>query len=196
VPQYIQDWDASNNYALLSWIDGVCVMLQDVDNYSRDTATDVGWARLFKYTMYQDVSDYETTLDALQVLPWFAQFVGTRLPEIPLITYNSTKDFIDYVKPYINDWLVQLKNYNGFQRGSYSAFMFLFANYISGVNIGNNNVTLPIDKSNIQILEQTNICLHSEFLRMVYDQPADLIVVSGACGVCSQQHLRNGVQCK
>jgi hypothetical protein len=52
IPQYIQDWDASNNYELLTWLDGVCSMVQPVDDFSRDSLLGVGWNLLFNYNYY------------------------------------------------------------------------------------------------------------------------------------------------
>lgn len=256
IPDYIQEWDGSNGYQMLSWLNGLCTMLQTIDDYTRDTPTvlitdvsgdgttvtyygrndfsanqivtvldvnpqvynvtnvpitavasdgswfsvassatatwqgggiayspnAVGWSKLFNYDLYQDAATIDQVNTALIVLPWLAQFVGCRLNQIPYSVFidsqgnpNSPTAVVTNIRPYINAWIVQITTFNGFQRGSLSAFLNLFAIYISNINSNNPNVTLPFKASQLQILERTAIGNGTD--RYVYDPYSIVMLV-------------------
>jgi len=143
VPQYIQDWDATNGYQLLNWLNGVGAMLQPTDNFARDNNDSgiLGWGLLFNYSYYNNLQNIEDVQQALVILPWLAQFVGTRLPQIPY----SILELVGSVNPantppvpaalqnYINTWVTQITSANGFQRGTVSAALNQLATFLNQI---------------------------------------------------------------
>ena len=164
IPQYIQDWDAANGYALLYWLDGICSTVQFVDDYARDDLINdrVGWSSLFDYSLYENIdpSDKKGLAKALQVLPWLAQFVGTSLPQ----TSNSP------TPADVDNWITQLTTFNGFQRGSVGAFLELFALYLSNAN------STTVTVSQFVVLEKTKV-LYNPTLAYVGDPYSIVILV-------------------
>ena len=156
IPDYIQDWDSDNGYQLLLWLDGICTMLQTTDDWSRDDLTNdlVGWAKLFDYSLYYNPTSMETVRQALAVLPWFAQFTGTRLSQIPQIvipeTYTDAQAAALYV-PYINNWITQITSVNGFERGTLNSFLNSLATYLG------NMAGTVVSANSFQVLEKTNV---------------------------------------
>lgn len=151
VPQYIQDWDESNNYQLLSWLDGVCSMLQPLDNLVRDGYDNngVGYSLLFNYLYYYSgnlkgqnssgLANIEDVNQALIVLPWLAQFVGTELPQIPNTvlapkTVLTNYNIVSAIQPYINNWIELIVYSNSFQRGTPSSILYSLAGFLTNLN--------------------------------------------------------------
>lgn len=156
IPEYIQDWDASNGYQLLLWLDGICTMLQNVDDWSRDDLTNnlVGWARLFDYNLYYNATSMNIVRQALMVLPWFAQFTGTKLSQIPPISIPDTDTDAQAAgrySPYINNWITQITSVNGFERGTLTSFVNSLATYLE------NKSGTVVSADSFQILEKTNV---------------------------------------
>ena len=172
LPQYIQDFDATNGYQLTQWINGITSMLSPVDDFARDDndGGTVGWSLLFNYYYYYSgtlngvvcsgLQNLEDVQQALVVLPWLAQCVGTRLPQIPYGVLNESYQgnaFEKAIQPYINSWVNQIVNFNGFQRGSLSAILAEFAQFLNVINltIGNSAYsTPPITSQTITVVEQ------------------------------------------
>jgi len=172
VPQYIQDWDADNGYAFLLWLDGICSMIQNVDDFARDDLINgrVGWSDLFDYSIYENIDtskpDWQATFaQALQVLPWLAQFVGTSLPQMPNLPTPESRVAA------VNNWITQLTTFNGFQRGSVSAFLELFALYLTNINPTGATVTT----SQFVVLEKTKVA-YNPTLAYVTD-PYSLVIL-------------------
>ena len=163
VPQYIQDWDANNGYQLLGWLNGVGAMLQPVDNLVRDDndSGTLGWGLLFNYNYYKNLQNLTDVQQALVILPWLAQFVGTRLPQIPYSILNLVTNVNSSNSPavptalqtYINSWVTQIQNFNGFQRGTVSAALNQFVVFLNQLQ----GQTYVVNINNITILEQTGI---------------------------------------
>jgi hypothetical protein len=154
IPEYIQEWDLANANTdpnalpetqrgpLFTWLNGACSMLQSTDDWARDTEIGVGWNLLFNYDYYDSLTSATATQNdinrALAVLPWFAQFVGVQLYEIPYDVLDSNVgDFQQYaanILPYIKNWIASIKNANSFQRGTLNAFLTSLAVFLTGLN--------------------------------------------------------------
>ena len=168
IPDYIQDYDASvppnsvscpYSFPLLFWLNGVCTILQNIDNWSRDDLTNnlVGWARLFDYSLYYNVTTMDQVRQALMVLPWFAQFTGTKLSQIPNLAIPSGSTDAQAAAlyaPYINKWITQITSFNNFERGTLNSFLNLFAIYLS------NQSGKTVLTTDFQVLEKTNLLVN------------------------------------
>ena len=177
IPDYIQEWDSGNSFQLASWLDGCCSILQPIDNLVRDTKTDVGWSLLFDVNKYSKLTNLEELNNALAILPWFAQFVGTKLPIIPhnvLHTRNIVSDlrFVQFVQPYIDKWINQIKYFNSFERGTVSSFIHSLALFLTEMN--NLSTVIPIEQ--LQVLERTNV-VWNPTLQYVSDPYSILVLV-------------------
>ena len=157
IPEYIQNWDAKNNFQLASWLDGAMATLQPVDDWARDSENGIGWSLLFNAEYYRTLSSYNDLNNALTVLPWLAQFLGTRLPLIPQTTlYNSSFmneiQYVQSVQPYINRWIDQIETFNSFERGTLLAFINSLSLFLAEMN----NLSNPVPTDQIIVLERTN----------------------------------------
>jgi len=152
IPEYIQEWDAGNNYQLFSWLNGACSMLQPLDNWARDNGDNqgIGWSLLFDYYYYYSgtlngrhctgLKDMRDVIQAFSTLPWLAQFVGVRLPQIPyeVLTVDESI-FVQIVQPYINDWVERIVLINAFERGTVNSFLTFLSKFFINQNGYNNN---------------------------------------------------------
>jgi hypothetical protein len=147
IPQYIQDWDSSNDYKLLYWLDGVGSMLQPTDFLIRDGYDNngIGYSLLMNYPYYYNgyldgiyysgMANYTDVNQALAFIPWFAQFVGVSLPVIPSSVFSNQNLWIS-LQPYINTWIETIVYTNSFERGTVShiknslaTFLINYSNY-------------------------------------------------------------------
>ena len=169
VPEYIQDWDAQNGYSLLSWVDGAFAMLQPIDELVRDGYDNngIGYSLLFNYLYYysgtlqgvssQGLADVADVNQALTVLPWFAQFVGTELPQIPTSALFS-QDIVNAIQPYVNNWIELIVSANSFERGTPSSVLNSLASFLTNLNNFQKNT---IQVTSGQFTQATQIATYS-----------------------------------
>ena len=175
IPEYIQEWDLANantgaNAApetlrgpLFSWLNGACSMLQSTDDWARDSNIGVGWNLLFNYDYYNNLNSATVTQNdinrALAVLPWFAQFVGVQLNQIPYNVLDSNiNDFPTYaatILPYIQNWILNIEKVNSFQRGTLDSFLNSLAIFLTALN----NQSTLIDTKVFTVIEKEQLVL-------------------------------------